>query len=52
MALKVLNEGDASEQTVLALKSGNVSSYTGPESNKMVTKKKYNKQSNTEIIDT
>ncbi len=51
LALEVLNSGDASEQAVLSLKSGNVTSYVGPEANREFTRKKQNQESKRDIID-
>lgn len=51
LALEVLNSGDASEQAVLSLKSGNVTSYIGPEANRDFTRKKQNQESKRDIID-
>lgn len=51
LALEVLNSGDASEQTVLSLKSGNVTSYIGPETNRDFTRKRQNHESKRDIID-
>lgn len=51
LALEVLNSGDASEQAVLSFKSGNVTSYVGPEANRELTRKKQNSESKRDIIE-